>query len=363
MVDASKITVGQVVTFKGYSEADMSEDDMIFRAGQQVRIEKINADGGMVAMPVEGDGPGDTVFPEEIEAAAVVQAEVADEAAPVAETKPAAKKASKAKAKAAAPAPVEEAPAPVEEQVADDAVQPGTMVEVRQDSQSVRDILAEQDALEAAKALIEQVERTYFTLGGVLSHIYAEGIHKSVGYDGKRGFADYVEAELGIQYRKAMYLINIYDYFRALGVDETRLGEIGWSKAKELVNHANADNFDELVDYAKSNTRDDLVKFLKTQNVSDGTGEGGSVKKVRLTFSLFADQSETVTRAIDAAKSMAGSDDPNQALEYICAEWSQMTESVEVSLADAIAHLEAKYGVKLSEAGVSEAGEQATVAA
>jgi hypothetical protein len=362
MVDANKLTVGQVVTFKGYSEADMSEDDMIFRAGQQVRIEKINADGGMVAMPVEGDGPGDTVFPEEIEAAAAVQAEVAEVAAPVEEAKPAAKKASKTKAKAAAPAPVEEAPV-AEEQVADDAVQPGTQVEARQDSQSVRDILAEQDALEAAKALIEQVERTYFTLGGVLSHIYAEGIHKSVGYDGKRGFADYVEAELGIQYRKAMYLINIYDYFRALGVDETRLGEIGWSKAKELVNHANAENFDELVDYAKSNTRDDLVKFLKTQNVSDGTGEGGSVKKVRLTFSLFADQSETVTRAIDAAKTMAGSDDPNQALEYICAEWSQMTESVEVSLEDAIAHLQAKYGVTLVQAGASEAEEQATVAA
>lgn len=355
MVELNKLAAGMIVAFAGYSDESMSEDDMLFRPGDRIRIEKINPDGGMVAMPAEGDGPGDTVFPEEvslIEETASEEAPAAETAPEAAEATPAPKGKGKTIKKAAAPAEEASVPATVEENT-------------YMDSQSVRDLLADQDALDAAKSLIEQVERTYYMLGGVLAHIYKEGSHKSLGYDGKRGFADYVEAELGIQYRKAMYLISIYEYFRALGVDENRLAEIGWSKAKELVNRATPENFDELVNFAKENTRDELIAFLKQQNVSDGSGEGGSVKKSKLTFSLFADQAEGVLRAIDAAKSMVGSDDPNQALEYICAEWSQMTESVEVPLADAIAHLEAKYGVKLAQAdaGTEEASEEATVAA
>jgi hypothetical protein len=355
MVAIESVNVGDILVFAGYSDESMSEDDMIFRPGDRVRIEKINPDGGMVAMPADTDGPGDTVFPEELTAAEGTSAEAApaevgsEEAAP-AEAKPAKKTKAKAKAK------VEEAPAetaPVEA-VAEDAPR-------HSHAKSVQDILAEHDALDAAKMLVERVEETYYTLGGVLADIYEQGIYKSVGYDGKRGFADYTQAELGIQYRKAMYLIDIYQRMQALGLDDTRLREIGWSKAKELLRFATADNFDDLVDYAKEHTREQLVDYLKTSNVSDGSEgtAGGTVKKTKLSFSLFADQAEGVTRAIDAAKNMVGSDDPNQALEYICTEWSQMTESVEVSLEDALAHLQAKYGVSVVVAGSEQEEAQA----
>lgn len=83
------------------------------------------------------------------------------------------------------------------------------------------------EALDAAKAVTRQVDETNFTLGGVLNHIYAEGIHKTAGYDGKRGFANYCKTELGIEYRKAMELRTIYIIYSQAGVDETRLSEIG----------------------------------------------------------------------------------------------------------------------------------------
>ena len=90
------------------------------------------------------------------------------------------------------------------------------------------------EALDAAKAVARQVDETNFTLGSVLNHIYAEGTHKTAGYDGKRGFASYCETELGIEYRKAMELRKIYMIYSQAGVDETPLFEIGWSKAKVL---------------------------------------------------------------------------------------------------------------------------------
>jgi hypothetical protein len=354
MVAIENVKIGDILVFAGYSDDSMSDDDMIFKPGDRVRVEKINPDGGMVAMPADAEGPGDTVFPEELEMGegSVTEETPTETAEPAPEVpaKAIKPKATKAKAKASK---TKAEPAP--------EVAPETATEVAETrhvhAKSVQDILAEHDALDAAKMLVERVEETYYTLGGVLADIYEQGIYKSVGYDGKRGFADYTQAELGIQYRKAMYLIDIYQRMQTLGLDDTRLREIGWSKAKELLRFATAENFDDLVDYAKDHTREQLVEHLKTTQVSDGSDgtAGGTVKKTKLSFALFADQAETVTRAIDAAKNMAGSDDPNQALEYICAEWSQMTESVEVPLEDAIAHLQAKYGVSLVVAGADEA--------
>jgi hypothetical protein len=127
--------------------------------------------------------------------------------------------------------------------------------------------LAQHEALDAAKAVARKVDETKFTLGGVLNHIYSEGIHKTAGYDGKRGFANYCETELGIEYRKAMELRNIYMIYAQAGVDETRLFEIGWSKAKELARlsvDTLRSNFNALAEFAVAHTRDELIEYIRT---------------------------------------------------------------------------------------------------
>lgn len=388
-----KELVGKVVEFRGYSEAGI---EAIFQPGQHIRIEKYNPmDGGMTASAVDGE-QSDTVFLDEVIPPVAEVDEPADTQeveTPVAAKKPrkskavakpkkvvaakAAKTAApKAKAKARAKNPtveitefkvrledsepdmldvlagnefipsdgelVAEPPVTTVTAVSDKGVSTAVM-----DSQRVSAILHEQDALDAAKALVAQAEETYFTLGGVLAHIYYEGIYKTVGYDGKRGFADYIDRELGIHYRKAMYLIDIYVKFRAIGIDEHRLTQIGWSKAKEIKDYATPDNFDELLELAQTKSRTELIEHMQRTFVADGTGTPGRLSKLKLHFSLFADQAETVTRALDAAKERAGNDDVNQALEFICAEWLSITDGIDVSLEDATRHLELKYGVRL----------------
>jgi hypothetical protein len=134
------------------------------------------------------------------------------------------------------------------------------------------------EALEAAKAMASQVDESNFTLGGVLNHIYAEGIHKTAGYDGKRGFANYVEKELGIEYRKAMELRTICMIYSQAGVDETRLSEIGWSKAKELARlgvDTLRSNFNALAEFAVAHTRKELIEHIRTtyQSAAPDTGD------------------------------------------------------------------------------------------
>lgn len=389
---AQEHKVGQIVEFLGYTETP--PDGAILTKGQKVKIEKLNDDGGMVVLPADGTGPGDTVFPEEVkpvEAAAASAPATAPASAPAAaqpttatetktdtkaakpkaekkaKTAKAAKAEKKAEKKGKAKAKKADAPKADEkskqvEEAASRAPSTTTSPQIT-DTEAVRNALSGQDALAAAKALVNRVEENYFTLGGVLHHIYVEGLHKAAGFDGKRGFAMYVEKELGVAYRKAMYLIEIYQTFRILGVDEQRLGEIGWSKAKELkrVRDSMGDerllgDFDSLVDFAKGHSREELISHLKDTYVTGQTGTGTErVRKSQVRLSLFADQAETFQRATEAAKRLTGSDDLAVQVEHIMGEWLQMTEGVELDIETALRALETRFKVRLSVA--NEAGE------
>lgn len=291
----------------------------------------------------------------ETKAAEKAAASVAKEAAKEAEK--IAKAAEKAVAKAASDSAKSEA-AKLKAVAAPTGPAPQTF----EDSESVMRLLEGQDALDAAKSLIEQKEQTYFDLGGVLYHIHRDEPYRQIGYDGKRGFSDYLLKELDMGYRKAMDLISIYKKFRELGVSDARLAEIGWSKAKKLANVVTPENFDELVDVAKNNSRDQLEAVLSQRFESAGDGTVGTrVSKTKFSFSLFEDQAADITRALDAAKMAANTEDMNQALHYALVEWTQTAEGMEVSLEQAISQIQIKYGVSLVVA--EEFSEAAQVAA
>jgi hypothetical protein len=404
MATEAEVAAGTIVIFNGYGQLEEDQEEFL-KAGDRLKVEVVNDDGGLVVARVDDVNVRDTVFPEEVtvapaeEAAATPAASkpatkprkakaaaVAAEVAPVpaevaaAETvevveAPAAVEPAKvakvrknAKTKAVEAAPVEAAPAaapvkaaPVKAAPAakvEPAAEAGEVVVAFTDSAAVAAMLGENDALDAAKSLMQQTEEAFFSLGGVLAHVYGEGLHKTLKndddtlkYDGKRGFADYMETELNLQYRKGMTLIEIYTAFRQLGIDERRLAEIGWTKARHLTKIASKDNFDELIDYAKDHSREELVEHVKETKVKAGIGEeeGQTSKKTKLTFNLFDDQAETVQRALGAAKEKVGvGATPEQALQMITAEWSGLTESIEVPLEDAIAALELRYGVGLA---------------
>lgn len=346
--------VGDIVTFAGYSDTSV---DPIYNVGDRIRIVAILNDGGYQTVPEDGSSDGDTVFPDEIEGlvedalpeaeeAITPEPEIAPQPEPEVTTK--AKKPRKTKAKA------ETAPEPEVAQAAEPA--PTTAIQAEgdnneviqiEDSARVSAILAEQDALEAAMALRVQAEENYLTLGGVLAHIYYDNIFKQAGFAGKRGFADYVEQKLGMAYRKAMYLIDIYVWSRKVGLDEADLAMAGWSKVKELTKIDNAEQARELVEFANENSREALQEKIQETVVDEETG-AAKVRKIKFNFSLFADQAEGANRAIEAAKEIIGTDDVNLAFEHICTEWSIQNEGITVPLEDEIRRIEAKFGVRLA---------------
>ncbi len=272
MSDA-ELRKGQIVAFQGYAEPLAEGQEALLEQGDLLRIDNIKVEGGVenyICFALERKGEdgkpvGESLWIDEIEATGKQEHEPPelDEKAAKADAKAkkaAAKKtAAKANGKKTAAkgkgkkgklktAKVEKEEEPI----------------VIEDTKAVSTVLKEHDdAVEAARSLIEQGRQVEFTLGGVLYHIYAEGIHKAHGYEGKQGFAEFIDKELSIHYRKAMVLISMYKVFTDHGLDELTIGEIGWSKAAAIarITRARDDKGEKIGDELLDKHFDALVDF------------------------------------------------------------------------------------------------------
>lgn len=359
---------GDRVAFKGYTDKNMPEDQKFFEQGDELEITNVSVDPDGVSYDVvglAGDRKAQNLFDDEVQALEIEESQSEE----VVEEKPK-KKTKKAKTskKKVEEQPVEVTPEEaVEDQPVEEAeVAPKPSMTSKKSSEVVSTAAMQEvtsgtptEVMQTATDLVNKVNETFFTLGGVLAYIHAEGIYKTLGdkYAGNKGFALYVEEHLDIKYGKAMDLIKIYSRFTELGLDEKRITEIGWSKARVMASYANADNFDEILDLAANNTRDELLLICKKDYVNVSTGEKDELTErmasTKFNFHIFGDQAEVVQQALDVAlgKMDEGIDkNLNMAFFYIVSEWvSTFAEGeVETDLEDEIAMLEMKYGVRLA---------------
>src|SRR5690554_5970701 len=75
--------------------------------------------------------------------------------------------------------------------------------------------LTKETALPEADKLIADAEFNFFKVGGVLLVIQEHGWWEADGYE---NFKEFIEARINIPYRKAMYLINIYQCLVEAGI-------------------------------------------------------------------------------------------------------------------------------------------------
>jgi len=207
------------------------------------------------------------------------------------------------------------------------------------------------DMLDAAKNLAVQAEKTYFNLGGVLAEIYRTKAYGEAGYLGEGAWDDYLQKELNLEYRKAMYLIEIYKAFSKLDVDEDRLADIGWTKIRMLapyIKGLSQEEVDELLGEVATMSRDEISEHIKSSLVSSSKG-GDKIKKIKFSgFSAFADEGEYIGAAIERAQELVENADYQSAIKYIIRDWAVTTDGVTISLQDAIAMIEGRFGVKLA---------------
>jgi hypothetical protein len=178
--------------------------------------------------------------------------------------------------------------------------------------------MAEDAAISSAKDLLESVDETYFKLGGVLALIQTKSYWEGHGHD---SFKAFINAEYGLQYRKAMYLIQIYNDLVESGVAWEKVQGLGWTKLKELSPILNNDNVDALVEKAQTMTVLELIEYiksLKTPGTAPEMPEAPSSPITTLTFKVHTDQKEVIRATVDKAKEDYGTEYDAVALEHIC---------------------------------------------
>lgn len=182
--------------------------------------------------------------------------------------------------------------------------------------------LKQKQSLKVAKDLTEEIDCNFFKLGGILAKIQDESWWEGEGFV---SFEIYIQAELGMPYRKAMYLISIYDHLVESGIPYEKVKDLGWTKLKEIAPVINEENVDDWVDTAENmnllQLTDEVKDFKKGETSDDEVAE--KVKNAVKTkiFKLHAEQQEVVEEAIEVAKEASGSEFDSVALEYICLDY------------------------------------------
>lgn len=179
--------------------------------------------------------------------------------------------------------------------------------------------LQAEEAYETLMSLLETEGLNDFKVGGVMAAIQGNSLWKEYGtYE---SFKDFVVTNVGMEYRKAMYLINNYEALVEAGVKWEEVSDIGWSKLKEITSVINKENAAEWIDRAREHTvlqLQELVKQFKAGTL-DSTEMAPEVSSVTsISFKVHEDQKETIKQAVAKAKGEADTEVDAVALEAVC---------------------------------------------
>lgn len=187
--------------------------------------------------------------------------------------------------------------------------------------QAVESLKAD-EAISIGKELLESQEYSEFKLGGILSVIDINGYWQQTGAE---SFKSFIQEHYNIQYRKANYLMKIYNSLVVSGVDWEQVNHIGWSKLKEICEKLTTENVDTWVKLAESNTVVNLIEEIKKR---DGDGNPKEPKPDKndadtpnvstRTFRLHEDQKATVNDAVEMVKEQLDTEHDSTAITHMC---------------------------------------------
>jgi hypothetical protein len=207
----------------------------------------------------------------------------------------------------------------------------GDLSEDQEDKEILSLIEDADDLVELAKEVVEENASSEYRLGGILFHLRRDKAYEKLDkrYAAKgsfgvpSGFQVFINEELGLDYRKAMYLVDIYYKFSKYGIDASKVAEIGWTKASKIAAVMTEDNADDLVELAEGSSVTELSESIKETYVDASENKGGKEtrRKVQFKFKLFEDQASAVEEILNAAAESL-SMKPDDVFEHIVTEWA-----------------------------------------
>ena len=132
--------------------------------------------------------------------------------------------------------------------------------------------MTKEEAFLFIPSLLENVDFSYFKLGGVLSTIQENGWWEGHAAN----FKEFIPETFGIHWRKGYYLLKIYDRLVEADIPWAKVSSLGWTKLKELADILTQENVDEWVEKANSLSVLQLIAAVKAfkENGNDLSTDG-----------------------------------------------------------------------------------------
>ena len=185
--------------------------------------------------------------------------------------------------------------------------------------------LSQDKAFEAVESILEEAGLNDFRLGGVLQVINTHG-----WYEPYNSFKALLKERFNLEYRKAMYLINIYNVLVEAQIPWSKVSHLGWTKLKELVKVLTPENVDYWVEEAANCTVLQLIEKIRQAKGVASSGKGDSSDITTITFKVHPDQKEVIRTALDKAKEELNTEVDTVALENICVAYMGGTVTMQV---------------------------------
>jgi hypothetical protein len=198
------------------------------------------------------------------------------------------------------------------------------------------------------------VEQSYVDLAKLLAEAYHKEFYLEWGF---ADFKEYCDAELDVQYRKAMYLVEVADCIKKYKIPIKDVEKLGWTKMKDLATVITEENLKEWIAKAKELSSRELTEQVKISRQEDGEGRGAVPQVTTMKFTMGEAEANVITEALEEAKKLLeGGDSAQQsvlALEMICQDWLEAKGAVpeRTRLSDHLKYLERIYGVTLTIKG------------
>ena len=193
---------------------------------------------------------------------------------------------------------------------------------------------------------VSAIDESYQNLAKLLHETYDNGYYIRWGFE---NFKEYCESEVGVQYRKARYLVGIAQTIKDLDINWSEVEGIGWTKLRTLLPMLKEEGEGDWLELAKQYSVKELERIVKDHKDGFDMSAQGGDKIITLTFRMTPETSEIVTDALDTAKKAVETSDNVLALEQMCFDYVMNQGEVpeKTSLESLIKFAEQHYGVEL----------------
>ncbi len=190
------------------------------------------------------------------------------------------------------------------------------------DAVMVVENMTQSECLVQLPNLANQSDRSWYTIGGILTQIQRNQWWSIKGYT---SFNSFVENELNIPAKRATSWIRIYTQLCTLGIKMDELDSVGWTKLKAAVPYLNKENKDELLGLARTMSTSSFEIYLQGlagKNKKTRTATGGSdTNSQQFKLMMHEDQLEVVNAALERARVGQQTEHNAVALTSICEQY------------------------------------------